>query len=185
MFFGLNNSYGRSGKPDFLIGTDFSTRLFLNNGNGANNPAVQNSDFYPEYLTSNKNEFVLLNGNSSSLGQKPDGTFVSGWNTNQANVVRAKQLVNQFPRRMLQNLLVVPAKDGTAVPIAGSYFIKLMDHAPGTVEPLSCLITDANGEIEGLTITGNLSLSGDPDGDTAINTLGKSNTIDCGLFDES
>ena len=36
------------------------------------------------------------------MGQKPDGTFVSRWNTNQANVVRAKQLVNQFPRRMLQ-----------------------------------------------------------------------------------
>jgi hypothetical protein len=86
---------------------------------------------------------------------------------------------------MLQDLVLVPGKDGSAVPIAGAYFVKLMDHTPGTVEPLSCLITDGNGEIAGLTITGNISLSGDPDGDTAINTLVKNNQIDCGSFGES
>lgn len=53
---------------------------------------------------------------------------------------------------------------------------------PGSVLPNAVLITDSNSKIQQLTIVGNLSLNGD--GDTAINTLGKINQIDCGFFDE-
>jgi len=179
---GFYSGIGRRGKADFTFGTDLSTRMFLSNG--SDNPRYDNDVFYPEFLSNNA-EFTVLNSESSSLGQNPDGTYVTGWNPNGRNLTKAKEIVNAFPRRMLQDLVLVPGKDGSAVPIAGAYFIKLMDHVPGTVEPLSCLITDANGEIAGLTITGNISLSGDPDGDTAINTLGKNNEIDCGSFGES
>lgn len=179
---GLYSGIGRKGKADFTFGTDLSTRMFLSNGN--DNPRYDNDVFYPEFLTKIE-EFTILNSQSSSLGQNPDGSYVSGWNPNGRNLAKAKELVNAFPRRMLQDLILVPGKDGSAVPVGGAYFVKLMDHAPGTVEPLSCLITDGNGEIQGLTISGNLSLNGSPDGDTAINTLGKINQIDCGSFNES
>jgi hypothetical protein len=179
---GRYTGIGRKGNADFSFGTDLSTRMFLSNG--SDNPRYDNDVFYPEFLSHNI-EFTVLNSESSSLGQNPDGTYVSGWNPNARNLAKAKEIVNAFPRRMLQDLVLVPGKDGSAVPIAGAYFIKLMDHIPGTVEPLSCLITDENGDIAGLTITGNISLNGDPDGDTAINTLGKNNQIDCGSFGES
>ena len=179
---GFFSGIGRRTQADFTFGTDLSTRMFLSNG--SDNPTYDNEDFYPEFLSRNS-EFTILNSQSSSLGQNPDGTYVAGWNPSGRNWAIAKQLVNAFPRRMLQDLVLVPGKDGSSVPIAGAYFVKLMDHTPGTVEPLSCLITDNNGEIAGLTISGNLSLSGDPDGDTAINTLGKNNQIDCGSFGES
>lgn len=52
----------------------------------------------------------------------------------------------------------------------------------GQVLPNAAIITDDEGKISGLTISGNLSLNGD--GDVAINTLGKINQIDCGFFDE-
>jgi len=54
---------------------------------------------------------------------------------------------------------------------------------PGTVLPNAVLITNADSKINELTILGNLSLNGE--GDTAINTLGKINKIDCGSFGES
>lgn len=179
---GFYSGIGRRTRAEFTFGTDLSTRMFLSNG--SDNPKYDNDVFYPEFLSRNE-EFTIINSQSSSLGQNPDGTYVSGWNPNGRNLVKAKEIVNAFPRRMLQDLILVPGKDGSGVPVAGAYFVKLMDHIPGTVEPLSCLITDANGEIAGLTVTGNLSLSGDPDGDTAINTLGKNNSIDCGSFGES
>lgn len=53
---------------------------------------------------------------------------------------------------------------------------------PSEVLPNAVLFTDANSKIAELTIIGSLSLSGGDDADTAINTLGKTNTIDCGTF---
>jgi len=181
--FGLYSGIGRRTQAGFTFGTDLSTRMFLSNGN--DNPKYSNDDFYPEFLSGNE-EFTILNSQSSSLGQKPDGTFISGWNPTGRNWAKAKEIVNDFPRRMLQDLILVPGKDGSGVPVAGAYFVKLMDHIPGTVEPLSCLITDAQGRIDGLTITGNISITGGSggDADTALNTFGKSNTIDCGSYDE-
>ncbi len=156
MFLGINSGIGRIGKADFALGTDFSTRMFL--PNNQDNPNVDNEDFYPEYL-STRAEFVVLNSQSSSIGQKPDGTFITGWQPNNKNLARAKQIINAFPRRMLQDLIIVPGKDGTAVPVAGAYFAKLLDHSPGTLEPLSALVTDENGYID--TIKVNTLIVGD------------------------
>ena len=149
MLFGLNSGIGRIGKADFALGADLSTRMFLSNGQ--DNPRYDNDDFYPEFLSS-RAEFVVLNSQSSSLGQNPDGTYVAGWNVNGRNTQKAKDIVNAFPRRMLQDLIVVPGKDGTGVPVAGAYFTKLLDHTPGTLQPLSALITDENGFIDTIRV---------------------------------
>lgn len=55
--------------------------------------------------------------------------------------------------------------------------------SPETILPNAVLFTDANSKISAMTIVGNLSLSGSDAADTAINTLGKSNTIDCGTYE--
>ena len=72
-------------------------------------------------------------------------------NVNGRNTQKAKDIVNAFLRRMLQDLIVVPGKDGTGVPVAGAYFTKLLDHTPGALQPLSALITDENGFIDTIT----------------------------------
>lgn len=175
---------GRIYTPRFAFGSDLSSRMFLSDG--SDNPSYDNDEFYPDHLSHGSTELTILNSGSSSIGQLPDGSYVGGWNPDTRNRTLAKELINDLPRRMLQDLVLVAGTDGTAVPIAGAYFIKLMDHTPGVVEPLSCVITDSQGRIGALDIIGNLSLTGGSgsDADTALNTFGKSNTIDCGSYDE-
>ena len=98
-----NSGIGPIGKPDMALGADLSIRMFLANGN--DNPSVDNDDFYPVFITQ-RAEFTILNYGSSSLGQKPNGQYVSGWTPNQRNVERSKQLINAFPRRMLVLILL-------------------------------------------------------------------------------
>ena len=180
----LNGSY-RYGTLGIGLGFPISSRLFL--PNGSDNPIYDNEDFYPlisSSLSGTQGKFILLNSNSSDLGEDPAGVHTNGWVVGQNNKELAKTIINEFPRRMMQNLLLAPGVDGIPLPIAGVYFMKLLDHTPGTVEPLSALITDENGEIAGLTIVGNLSLSGGGDADIAINTFGKTNTIDAGTISD-
>jgi len=181
---GFYSGIGRRTNGTFTFGTDLSTRMFLSNGD--DNPRYDNSDFYPLFLSRGE-EFTIVNSQSSSLGQNEDGSYVTGWNENGRNTAKVKEIVNALPRRMLQDLILVPGKDGTGVPVAGAYFMKLLMHQPGTLRSGSALIAGPNGELDTLTITGNLSITGGSggDADTALNTFGKSNTIDCGSFGES
>lgn len=179
-----NSSLGlgyKVGSPTFAIVGPVSTRLFLSDG--SDNPALDNADIFPIQMPRGA-DLMIFNSTSGSLGKDPAGTIEAGYTPTKTS---AESIINAYPRRMLENLLLVSDENGFSTPVAGAYFAKLMDHEPGTVESLSCLITDANGQIEGLSITGTLSLTGGAggDADTALNTFGKINTIDCGTFGES
>ena len=145
----LTNSGYRYGSLGIGLGFPISNRLFL--PNGEDNPAYDNADFYPTYsgVNSSNFNFILMNSKSSDLGEDPaGGGYHEGWVVNQNNRAIATTIINAFPRRMMQNLLLVPGKDNIPIPIAGSYFTKLMDHTPGTLEPWSTLITDGTGYID-------------------------------------
>jgi hypothetical protein len=144
MFF--NNGGYRYGSLGIGLGFPISNRLFL--PNGEDNPAYDNADFYPSSSNGNSSNFILMNSKSSDLGEDPAGGHYDGWGVNQNNRAIATTIINAFPRRMMQNLLLVPGRDNIPIPIAGSYFTKLMDHTPGTLEPWSALITDGTGYID-------------------------------------
>jgi len=175
------SGYYKIGSPSFAITGPVSSRLFLSDG--SDNPSIDNSDIFPIQMPRGS-DFMLFNSTSGSIGKDPSGVVSEGFTP---AVSSANSIVNAYPRRMLENLFLVSDENGFSIPIAGSYFVKLMDHEPGTIEPLSCLITDSTGRIEGLSITGQLSITGGSggDADTALNTFGKTNTIDCGSFGES
>jgi hypothetical protein len=128
----------------FVLPSSIS-KLFLSNG--TENPNVDNIDYYPRHLSPSQGNLHIINANTSTLGEDSFGNLVAGWNPNQRNYNLVTDIVNNFPRHMLQNLVVIAGKDGSVIPVAGSYFTKMMDHEPGTIEPFSCLITDENGEI--------------------------------------
>ena len=143
----LTNSGYRYGSLGIGLGFPISNRLFL--PNGTDNPAYDNADFYPNSANGNSSNFILMNSKSSDLGEDPaGGGYYDGWVVGQNNRAIATTIINAFPRRMMQNLLLVPGKDNIPIPIAGSYFTKLMDHTPGTLEPWSALITDGDGYID-------------------------------------
>jgi len=144
MFF--NNGGYRYGSLGIGLGFPISNRLFL--PNGEDSPAYDNADFYPSSSNGNSSNFILMNSKSSDLGEDPAGGYYDGWVVNQNNRAIATTIINAFPRRMMQNLLLVPGRDNIPIPIAGSYFTKLMDHTPGTLEPWSALITDGTGYID-------------------------------------
>lgn len=159
---------------------------------GADNPAHTNSEFFPTvfpFVSGNRNShghrnprMILMNAGSSSLGEDSGGDLYPGWVVNKQNKALTIEIQNAYPRRMIHNLLLIGGSDGNPMPIAGTYFVKMMDHIPGTVEPFSCVIVDAEKSVDQFTIRGNLSLSGGDDADDAINLLGKNNEIDCGGF---
>lgn len=135
---------------------------------------LDNIVVYPKFIPKEA-DIVILNYGADSLTDDADGSLFIGEN----EVTQ----VNSFPKEMLKSLLLVQSRNGRRpVPVGGSYFVKMMDHTPGTIEPNSCVITDETGAIDELTIIGNLSLSESEDGDIALNTLGKENKIDCGYF---
>jgi len=141
----------------FVLPSSIS-KLFL--PNGTENPNVDNIDYYPRHLQPFYGNLHIINANTSTIGEDSFGNLVVGWNPNQRNFNLVTDIVNNFPRHMLQNLVVIAGKDGTAIPVAGSYFTKMMDHEPGTIEPFSCLITDENGDIVGLNFTSSITIAG-------------------------
>ena len=162
---------------------------------GEDNPTRTNSEFFPtvfpfatgsSFIANSRNQrnprMILMNAGSSSLGEDSGGDFYPGWVVNKQNKALAIEIQDGYPRRMLHNLLLIGGSDGNPMPIAGTYFIKMMDHIPGTVEPFSCVILDEDKSVDEFTIRGNLSLNGGEDADDAINLLGKANAIDCGDF---
>ena len=177
----LTNSGYRYGSLGIGLGFPISNRLFL--PNGTDNPAYDNADFYPNSANGNSSNFILMNSKSSDLGEDPaGGGYYDGWVVGQNNRAIATTIINAFPRRMMQNLLLVPGKDNIPIPIAGSYFTKLMDHTPGTLEPWSTLITDGDGYIDEirchtLTVDGGGPgfLDGVPENDIAL--LGSSGAV--------
>ncbi len=178
---GYGSGYYKIGSPSFAITGPVSSRLFLNDG--SDNPALDNADIFPIQMPRGS-DLMLFNPFSGSIGKDPEGEVVDGYTP---SLTSARNILNEYPRRMLENLFLASDENGFAIPIAGAYFVKLMDHEPGTIEPLSCLITDNTGRIEGLSIIGQLYITGGScgDADTALNTFGKTNTIDCGSFGES
>lgn len=169
------SSFNNRVAPVFDFSSDYDRVLF--NSDGTAREDKSNTDAYPLHLK--KNTFHIINPYSGRLAEDPKGQYPEGWNTNSKNISDVTDMINEYPRHMLKNLVVITGEDGIPMPIAGTYFMKLLDHEPGTTPPLSCVITNANGAINNLTITGNLNLSGSEDSLTAINTLGKANLIDC------
>lgn len=137
---------GRRINPSFIVSSDYTRNMFLSDG--SDNPSVNNIDFYPRHLS--KGDFYFINYGSSDVAEDALGNHPEGWIPNKRNKAIVDNVINSFPKRMMENLMLVPGKDGVGIPIAGTYFTKLMDHEPGTIEPLSCLITDENGQIPGL-----------------------------------
>jgi hypothetical protein len=167
--------------------------MYLNSGE--DNPTRTNSEFFPtvfpfasgsSFISNSRNQkyprMILMNAGSSSLGEDSGGALYPGWVVNKQNKALAIEIQDAYPRRMLHNLLLIGGSDGNPMPIAGTYFVKMMDHIPGTVEPFSCVILDENKSVDEFTIRGNLSLNGGGEADDAINLLGKANAIDCGNF---
>jgi hypothetical protein len=147
------------------------SRLF--NEDGTEVLSVNNSDIFPKYLTPWRNgELYILNPNSSFLGEDSQGQLENGWNRGKRNYEKINELIDAYPRHMLKNLLLISGEDGSPLPIAGSYFVKMMDHVPGTVVPNSCLITDENGEITDLKVNGTLTLNGSPIGSGGGSSVG-------------
>lgn len=138
-------------KSEVFVLPSSISKLFL--PNGSENPNVDNIDYYPNYLTPWYGDLSIINANSSTIGEDSFGNLVAGWVVNSRNSNIVTNIVNNYPRHMLKNLIVIAGKDGTAIPVAGSYFTKMMDHTPGTIEPYSCLITDENGEIGNFAFT--------------------------------
>jgi hypothetical protein len=164
--------------PSFYYSSDVDRVLFQ-----ANNTAredKQNTDVYPLFL--NRGIFYTINPHSGSVVEDPKGQFPEGWIPGSRNSNIVQEFINSYPRHMLRNLIVVSDENGFPVPIAGSYFTKLLDHEPGSIQPLSCLITDELGRLGSLNISGNLNLGGTEDATDAINILGKINEIDCGFI---
>lgn len=156
---------------------------------GENNNTRINSEFFPNsflfasgFSFNQKSLMILMNAGSSSLGEDSSGDLYPGWVADKKNTTLAKEIQDGYPRRMLHNLLLVGGSDGNPMPIAGSYFVKMMDHIPGTVEPFSCVILDEDKSVDEFTIRGSLSLNGGSAADDALNLLGKNNQIDCGSF---
>lgn len=190
LFTTISSGY-RMGMASFAIGFEAQSKLFIPDDEAPSgyigNPDLLNTDVFPTVFPPGM-DFLLFNPYSSNVVENSRGVIESPEDTTatySADLAGTESRVNDWHKRMLANLLCVPDKNGFSIPIAGSYFIKLMDHTPGTVQPWSCLITDSQGRIEGLDITGNLSLTGGSggDADTALNTFGKTNTIDCGSYE--
>ena len=138
----------RKDHPVFIYSQDYHRSMF--NADGSDNTSVDNTQFFPSYLPRHT-DFYFLNFNSGDVVSDPQGNHPVGWNPNTRNKQQIDDAINSFPRRMLENLVLISGKDGSPIPIAGSYFTKMLDHEPGTIQPYSCLITDENGEIPGLT----------------------------------
>lgn len=176
---------GNTVPPTFINSSDVDKILFNEEDNSARSDK-SNTDVYPLFM--NKGIYYTINPHSGSIGEDPAGNFPidDGWVVGSKNTSMVMDIINEYPRHMLRHLVVVADEKGFPVPIAGPYFTKLLDHEPGTIQPLSCIITNASGAIQNLTITGNLDLtpSGDGGGTTAINTLGKANLIDCGFIND-
>lgn len=166
--------------PPFLFSSDYDYVLF-NADNTAKN-STNNIQVYP-YRLQNKT-FYLLNPNSSTIGEKANGSYVTGWTPGNINLSVFNSIVNGYPRHMFKNLLMVAGEDGIPIPIAGTYFTKLLSHTPGTATAGAALILNNDGSVDQLTITGNLNLSGSGAALTAINTFGKTNEIDCGYIND-
>lgn len=166
--------------PIFYLSNDFDRILF----NSDNTPRTEkdNTEAYPLYL--NKNLFYILNPHSGTNAEDADGQFPGGWDPNSRNTQINTDKINNFPRQMMRNLILIAGKDGVPIPVAGSYFTKLLSATPGTIQANSALIVGPNNQINELTITGNLNLSGSNDALNAINTFGKTNTIDCGYIND-
>lgn len=55
--------------------------------------------------------------------------------------------------------------------VGGRYFTELLDHQPGVLTPGSAIITNSSNEIDTLTVTGNLNVSGNVINTSGINTF--------------
>lgn len=140
----------------FVLPSSIS-KLFL--PNGTENPNVDNIDYYPRYIPPTQSNLYIINGNTSTIGEDSFGNLVDGWDTDSRNTNLVDSIINSYPRHMLQNLVVIAGKDGTLIPVAGSYFTKMMDHEPGIIEPNSCLITNEDGEILGFLKITNIDVT--------------------------
>lgn len=165
----------------FDYSSDVDKILFNEEDNSARTEN-ENTEVYPLFL--NKGIVYTLNPNSGSIAEDNEGGFPSNWTMGSKNTEMVKDIINAYPKHMLRHLLLVADEKGFPVPIAGPYFTKLLDHQPGTLVANSALIVGQNGQINELTITGNLNLSGTDDAFTAINSLGKVNEIDCGYIND-
>ena len=130
----MKNSSGyRIGSPTFAISSSNSKVFSF---------TQENTSIYPVKFPSSNISFLYLNGNGTSilkdaLGQDEDNTDNG-----------ALSVINSYPKQMLENLLLVSDANGYSIPLAGTYFTKLLDHTPGELKANSAIITDENFKVD-------------------------------------